>query len=348
MYKVAVIGATGLVGRTMLKVLEERAFPVSQLIPVASASSVGKLVTFREKEYPVVTIDQAIGQHPDFTLFSAGSSVSLEWAPKFADQGSYVIDNSSAWRMESDIPLLVPEVNAFHWSPENHLIANPNCSTIQAVMALAPLHRAFHLRRLVISTYQSITGTGKAAVDQYTNERSEKEGPTVYPHPIFANCIPQCDQFVEDGYTREEMKLVRETRKILGDQEIGITATAVRVPVYGGHSESVNVEFWQGFEMEEIYAALADAPGVTVLDDPAQSVYPMPLFAEGKDDVFVGRIRKDDSRANTLNLWIVSDNLRKGAATNAVQIAEYIAASLQDTTGTKQRETVRIADNPSR
>jgi aspartate-semialdehyde dehydrogenase len=331
----------------MLKVLEDRKFPVSQLLPVASASSVGKSAIFRGKNYPVIGIQQAIEARPDFVLFSAGSSVSLEWAPRFANQGCYVIDNSSAWRMEPDIPLIVPEVNASHWAPEHHLIANPNCSTIQAVMAVAPLHRAFHLRRLVISTYQSITGTGKAAVDQYINERSEREGPKVYPHPIFANCIPQCDQFMENGYTREEMKMVRETRKILGEQEIGITATAVRVPVYGGHSESVNAEFWQGFEMEEIYAALDNAPGVTVLDDPAKSEYPMPLFAEGKDDVFVGRIRRDDSRANTLNLWIVSDNLRKGAATNAVQIAEFIAESLQTTTGTKHRESFRITDKSS-
>lgn len=323
-YKVAVIGATGLVGRTMLQVLDDRNFPVEELILVASDRSIGKKISFRDRDYTLCSLSDAIDRKPDFALFSAGSGVSLQWAPKFAEQGITVIDNSSAWRMDPEIPLIVPEVNGNSLKPEDQLIANPNCSTIQAVVALAPLHRQFRLKRLVISTYQSITGTGKLAVEQYKAEKEGRVADMIYPHPIFANCLPHCDVFVEDGYTREEMKLVRETRKILGTQDIGITATAVRVPVVGGHSESINAEFHEDLQLDQVYAALTSAPGVTILDDPENAEYPMPLFVEGKDDVFVGRIRMDHSQANTINLWVVSDNLRKGAATNAIQIAEYL------------------------
>jgi aspartate-semialdehyde dehydrogenase len=322
--KVAVVGATGLVGRTMLKVLEERGFPVDELIPVASDKSAGSLIRFRNREVAVVKMDEAIEKAPDIALFSAGGSVSKEKAPLFAARGTTVIDNSSAWRMEPEIPLIVPEINGDILTKKDKIIANPNCSTIQMVMALAPLHREYKIKRIVVSTYQSVTGTGKAAVDQLENERKGIEGPRVYPHPIDKNCIPHCDVFVEDGYTKEEMKLVHETRKILGDKKMKITATAVRVPVTGGHSESVNVQFMKSFEMEDIYRLLEAFPGVVVLDDPARNRYPMPVLAEGYDEVFVGRIRKDPSRKRTVNLWIVADNLRKGAATNAVQIAEHL------------------------
>ncbi len=322
--KVAVIGATGLVGRTMLKVLEERSFPVEELIPVASDRSAGGLVRFRNREVAVVRMEEALDREADIALFSAGGTVSREKAPLFADKGTTVIDNSSAWRMEPQVPLVVPEINGNILTKQDKIIANPNCSTIQMVMALAPLHRAFRIKRIVVSTYQSVTGTGKTAVDQLENERKGIEGPKVYPHPIDKNCIPHCDVFLENGYTKEEMKLVNETRKILGEKKMKITATAVRVPVTGGHSESVNVQFVKNFEMEDIYRLLEAFPGVVVMDDPARNRYPMPVLAEGYDEVFVGRIRKDDSRKRAINMWVVADNLRKGAATNAVQIAEYL------------------------
>ena len=343
MYTIAVIGATGLVGRTMLNLLEERNFPVKSLIPVASQASVGSQVTFKGKQWEVVDIETALALKPDFALFSAGSGVSLEWAPKFAQERTYVIDNSSAWRMDPNVPLLVPEVNASHWSKGDYLIANPNCSTIQAMIALAPIHRKWGIRRLVISTYQSITGTGKAAVDQYNNEKDGQPGNKVYPHQIFANCLPHCDVFMDGDYTREELKLVNETRKILGDPKIAITATAVRVPVYGGHSESINAELSKAFDLEDLKLCLQDAPGLKVLDNPAKAEYPMPLFAEGKNEVFVGRIRRDFSVDNGVNLWVVADNLRKGAATNAVQIAEMVIGTqgldIENTKGTARQVT---------
>ncbi len=322
--KVAVVGATGLVGRTMLKVLEERSYPVDELIPVASERSAGRMVSFRNREIPVVKMEEALDKKPDIALFSAGGSVSKEYAPEFAAEGTTVIDNSSAWRMDPDIPLIVPEINGDILTKEDRIIANPNCSTIQMVMVLAPLHREFRIKRIVVSTYQSVTGTGKAAVNQLENERKGIEGPKVYPHPIDMNCLPHCDVFLDNGYTKEEMKLVNETRKILNDKKMKITATAVRVPVTGGHSESVNVQFNKAFEMEDIYRLLENFPGVSVVDDPARNRYPMPLMAQGYDEVFVGRIRKDFSKKRAVNLWIVADNLRKGAATNAVQIAEYL------------------------
>ncbi len=322
--KVAVVGATGLVGRTMLKVLEERSFPVDELIPVASERSAGEKVSFKNREVMVVTMDEGLASKPDIALFSAGGTVSREKAPLFAQQGTVVIDNSSAWRMEPDIPLIVPEINGNILTRRDKIIANPNCSTIQMVMVLAPLHRTFRIKRIVVSTYQSVTGTGKTAVDQLENERKGLDGPKAYPYPIDMNCIPHCDIFLDNGYTREEMKLVQETRKILADKKIKITATAVRVPVTGGHSESVNIQFKNSFEMEDVYLQLRSFPGVVVQDDPSKNVYPMPLWANGKDEVFVGRIRKDLSKKKALNLWIVADNLRKGAATNAVQIAEYM------------------------
>jgi aspartate-semialdehyde dehydrogenase len=322
--KVAVVGATGLVGRTMLRILEERSFPADEIIPVASDKSAGTVVPFRNRELEVVKMEEAIRRKPEIALFSAGGSVSKEKAPLFAAAGTTVIDNSSAWRMEPHIPLVVPEINGAILTKEDMIIANPNCSTIQMVMVLAPLHRELKIKRLVVSTYQSVTGTGKAAVDQLENERKGIEGPKVYPHPIDKNCIPHCDVFLENGYTREEMKLVNETRKILGEKKMKITATAVRVPVTGGHSESVNVQFVKSFEMEDIYRLLEGFPGVVVVDDPARNRYPMPVLAQGYDEVFVGRIRKDLSRKRAVNMWIVADNLRKGAATNAVQIAEYL------------------------
>lgn len=325
--KVAVVGATGLVGSTMLEILAERNFPVTQLIPVASAASVGKRIAFRGESYPVAGMEEAIALRPDIALFSAGGSTSLEWAPRFAETGTTVIDNSSAWRMKEHIPLIVPEVNAHILTSEDKIIANPNCSTIQMVVALKPIHDRFGIRRIVVSTYQSVTGTGKKAVDQLMNERQGIDGPMAYAHPIDLNVIPHIDVFLENGYTKEEMKMILETRKIMMAPDIAITATTVRVPTMGGHSESVNVELSLPFTLEEVRALLREAPGVVLQDDPASNVYPMPLFAGGKDDVFVGRLRTDDSVKNGLNMWIVSDNLRKGAATNAVQIAEYLVSN---------------------
>ncbi len=325
--KVAVVGVTGLVGGVMCRVLEERHFPVTEFLPVASERSVGKEVKFRGQSYRVVGLEEAVAARPDVALFSAGGGVSLEWAPRFAEQGTTVIDNSSAWRMEPDKKLIVPEVNAHLLSAEDQIIANPNCSTIQMVVALAPLHRAFGIRRLVISTYQSFTGTGMKAVKQYQLERrgfTPQPEECAYPYPIFENCLPHCDVFLDNDYTKEEMKLVNETRKILGDDSLRITATAVRVPVHGGHSESVNVEFHQPFELEQVRELLRQAPGVVLEDEVRNNRYPMPLFAKDCDEVFVGRLRRDESLDNGLNLWIVADNLRKGAATNAVQIAEYL------------------------
>ena len=322
--KVTVIGATGLVGKVMLEVLQERNFPVTQLIPVASHESAGKSVLFGEKEIKVETIDVALYNEPQLALFSAGADTSLEWAPQFAAQGTTVVDNSSAWRMYADKKLIVPEVNGHQLAAADKIIANPNCSTIQMVMALAPLHRKYGIKRLVVSTYQAVTGTGKAAVAQLRNERSRIDGDKVYPYNIDLNCLPHCDSFTDNGYTKEEMKLVHETRKILGDPSIMVTATAVRVPVIGGHSESVNVEFHRDFDLSTVIELLQEMPGVAVLDNPARNIYPMPLYSQNKDEVFVGRIRRDESQPNSLNMWIVSDNLRKGAATNAVQIAEYL------------------------
>ena len=322
--KVAVVGATGLVGKTMLRILEERKFPVTELIPVATANSAGKKVMFSGREYTVVTCEEAVAMKADIALFSAGGTTSLEWAPRFAQVGTTVIDNSSAWRMNEKCPLVVPEINADVLTKEDKIIANPNCSTIQMVMVLNPLHKKYKLRRIVVSTYQSVSGTGKNAVDQLMNERKGISGAMAYPYNIDMNLLPHVDSFLENGYTKEEMKMVNETRKILRSDEIKVTATTVRVPVVGGHSEAVNAEFEKQFEMSEVKQLLAHAAGVTVIDDPAQLQYPMPTFAEGKDDVFVGRIRRDESQPHTLNLWVVSDNLRKGAATNAVQIAEYI------------------------
>lgn len=325
--KVAVVGATGLVGTVMLKVLEERNFPLTELIPVASEKSVGKEITFKGKKYAVVNMDTAIGMKPDIALFSAGGNTSLEHAPRFAEAGTVVIDNSSAWRMDPSKKLIVPEVNASELSIDDKIIANPNCSTIQMVVALKPLHDKYHIKRIVVSTYQSVTGTGVKAVEQMMNERKGIEGPMAYPYPIDLNVIPQIDVFQENGYTKEEMKMILETRKILGDESIRITATTVRIPVMGGHSESVNVEFDQDFDIAEVREILAKSEGIIVVDDIANLKYPMPLDAHGKDEVFVGRLRRDESMPNTLNMWIVADNLRKGAATNAVQIAEYILKS---------------------
>lgn len=323
--KVAVVGATGLVGQMMLKVLEERNFPVSELFPVASESSVGKKVTFRGKEYAVISLEDAVQIRPDIALFSAGGSVSKEWAPKFAEAGTTVIDNSSAWRMTEGIPLVVPEVNGEILSEKDKIIANPNCSTIQMVVALNPLHQAFGISRIIVSTYQAVSGTGMKAVTQYSQEAAGNESPDrVYPYQIYGNCLPHCDVFLDNDYTREEMKLVHETRKIMRVPDMPVTATAVRVPVRGGHSESVNIELNTDTILEEIRSILSAAPGVKLYDQPATNQYPMPILAEGKDDVWVGRIRKDESRERCWNLFIVADNLRKGAATNAVQIAEYL------------------------
>lgn len=321
--RTAVVGATGLVGGVMLKVLEERGFPVSELLPVASERSTGRTVRFRGRELPVMGMEEAIAQRPNIALFSAGGSVSLEWAPRFAAIGCTVIDNSSAWRMYPDKKLIVPEVNGHLLTPDDRIIANPNCSTIQLVMALAPLHRAFTIERVVVSTYQSITGTGQKAVRQMEDERRGVAGEKVYPYTIDRNVIPRCDVFLENGYTKEEMKVVNETHKIL-DPAIRVTCTAVRVPVTGGHSESANVEFARDPDLAEVRRLLSAAPGVKLADDPANDVYPMPLLANGRDEVFVGRLRRDESRERAINLWIVADNLRKGAATNAVQIAELL------------------------
>jgi aspartate-semialdehyde dehydrogenase len=323
--KVAVVGATGLVGGVMLKVLEERRFPVDELLAVASERSAGKAVRFRGKEVPVIGMESAIAARPDIALFSAGGNTSLEWAPRFAAVGCTVIDNSSAWRMFPDKKLVVPEVNGSVLTAEDRIIANPNCSTIQLVMALAPLHRAFGVERVVVSTYQAVTGTGMKAVQQLENERRGISGDMAYPFPIDRNVIPRCDVFTDNGYTKEEMKLVNETRKIL-DPAIRVTATAVRVPVLGGHSESVNIAFTRDFQLDEVRRLLREAPGIELVDDPARDAYPMPLTAHERDAVFVGRIRRDETQPRTLNLWIVADNLRKGAATNAVQIAEWLVA----------------------
>ncbi|MFY0604015.1 MAG: aspartate-semialdehyde dehydrogenase [Flavobacteriaceae bacterium] len=325
--KVAVVGATGMVGNVMLQVLKERNFTITELIPVASERSVGKQLDYDGNQFTIVSMEDAIRLKPDIALFSAGGNTSLEWAPKFAAVGTTVIDNSSAWRMDINKKLIVPEINAIELSKEDKIIANPNCSTIQMVVALAPLHKKYRIKRLVISTYQSITGTGVKAVRQLASEFVGKEADKAYPHQIHKNAIPHCDVFEEDGYTKEELKLVRETRKILGDNTIAITATAVRIPVVGGHSESVNIEFENDFDLAEVRDLLSKTDGVTVQDDIENNEYPMPFYSEGKDDVFVGRIRRDLSQENSLNLWIVSDNLRKGAATNTVQIAEYLVTN---------------------
>lgn len=323
--KVAVVGATGLVGTVMLKVLEERNFPLTELIPVASEKSVGKLITFKGKEFPIVSMDTAIAMKPDIALFSAGGGTSLQHAPRFKEAGTTVIDNSSAWRMDPNIRLVVPEVNASVLSIDDKIIANPNCSTIQMVVALKPLHDKYRIKRVVVSTYQSVTGTGVKAVEQMMNERKgNHEGEMAYPYQIDLNVIPQIDVFTENGYTKEEMKMINETRKIMGDDNIRLTATTVRIPVMGGHSESVNIEFESEFDIAEVVALLEKTEGLVVVDDIANLKYPMPKDAHEKDEVFVGRIRRDESMPNTLNMWIVADNLRKGAATNAVQIAEYL------------------------
>jgi len=322
--KVAVVGATGMVGQVMLNVLAERNFPITELIPVASERSVGKKVTYKEKEYTIHAMNDAIEARPDIAIFSAGGDTSLEFAPKFAEVGTVVIDNSSAWRMDPTKKLVVPEINASSLTKEDKIIANPNCSTIQMVLAMSPLHRDYGIKRLVISTYQSITGTGVKAVKQLENEYVGEQGEMAYPYPIHRNAIPACDVFQDNGYTKEELKLVNETQKILDDRSIAVTATAVRIPVVGGHSESVNVELHKEFDEKDIRTVLNETSGVTVQDNPDTNTYPMPIYAEGKNDVFVGRIRRDYSQENTLNMWIVSDNLRKGAATNAVQIGEYL------------------------
>ncbi|TYP99947.1 aspartate-semialdehyde dehydrogenase [Tenacibaculum adriaticum] len=325
--RVAVVGATGMVGNVMLQVLAERNFPVTELIPVASERSIGKQIEFKGQNYTIVGLKEAVTMQPDVALFSAGGNTSLEWAPKFAEVGTTVIDNSSAWRMDPSKKLIVPEINASELTENDKIIANPNCSTIQLVMALAPLHKKYEIKRLVISTYQSITGTGVKAVQQLENESKGIEGEAAYPHQIHKNALPHCDVFEEAGYTKEELKLVRETHKILSDPSIGITATSVRIPVVGGHSEAVNIEFENHFEIQDIRKILTETDGVIVQDDIENNVYPMPFFAEGKDDVFVGRIRRDLSQPNSLNMWIVSDNLRKGAATNTIQIAEYLVVN---------------------
>jgi len=324
--KVAVVGATGMVGEVMLQVLAERHFPITELIPVASEKSVGKKVTFTGKDYTVVGLETAVQMRPDIALFSAGGQTSLDWAPRFAEVGTTVIDNSSAWRMDPTKKLVVPEINAHTLTAQDKIIANPNCSTIQLVMVLAPLHRAYGIKRVVVSTYQSVTGTGVKAVKQLENEYAGVQGDMAYKHPIHRNAIPQCDVFEDNGYTKEEMKLTRETKKIIGDDSILVTATAVRIPVVGGHSESVNITFEKDFDLLELRQLLGSTPGVQLQDNPELFEYPMPLTAQHQDEVFVGRIRRDETYPNSLNLWIVADNLRKGAATNAVQIGEYLAA----------------------
>ena len=321
--KIAVIGATGLVGREILKVLEERKIVVSSFFPVASSKSVGRKITFSGKEYEVISIESAVEQKPDIAIFSAGSATSLTWAPKFAEVGTKVIDNSSAWRMEDNIPLIVPEINGDLLNKDDFIIANPNCSTIQLVMALSPLHKNYKIKRLVVSTYQAVSGSGAKAVNQLMDERADNSGNMAYPHKIDLNIMPHAGDFTDDGYTTEEIKLVNETNKIL-QSDIRITATAVRVPVVTGHSEAVNIEFENDFTIHEIKRLLGTMPGVVVFDFPEANFYPMPILAEGKDEVMVGRIRRDNSQANSLNIWVVSDNLRKGAATNAVQIAQYL------------------------
>ena len=321
--KVAVVGATGMVGNVMLEVLKEQNFPVTELIPVASEKSVGKTIEYNGSSYNVVGLQTAVDMKPNVAIFSAGGETSMEWAPKFAEVGTTVIDNSSAWRMDPTKKLVVPEINGNNLTSSDKIIANPNCSTIQLVMVMAPLHKKYGIKRAIVSTYQSITGTGVKAVEQMENERSGIEGEMAYKYPIDKNCIPQCDVFLENGYTKEEMKLTNETKKIL-DNSINVTATAVRVPVVGGHSEAVNIEFQNEFDLEDVKNLLSNTPGISLQDDIENYVYPMPKYAQSKDEVFVGRIRRDESQANTLNLWIVADNLRKGAATNAVQIANLL------------------------
>lgn len=322
--KVAIVGATGMVGEVMLKVLAERNFPVTELIPVASERSVGKTITYNNKDYKVVGLETAVSMRPDIALFSAGGSTSLEWAPKFADAGTTVVDNSSAWRMDETKKLVVPEINASLLTKEDKIIANPNCSTIQLVMCLAPLHQKYKMKRVVVSTYQSVSGTGVKAVRQLENEIAGIEGEMAYPYPIGKNALPHCDVFEANGYTKEEMKLAREPQKILDDRTFSVSATAVRIPTAGGHSESVNVEFENDFDLNEVRDLLSQTPGVIVQDNTETNTYPMPIYAHDKDDVFVGRIRRDETQPNTLNMWIVADNLRKGAATNTIQIAEYL------------------------
>ena len=322
--KIAVVGATGMVGEVMLNILEERNFPFTELLLVASERSVGKEITFKDKQYKVIGLEQAVSEKPDIAFFSAGGETSTEWAPRFAGVGTTVIDNSSAWRMDATKKLIVPEINAAELTKEDKIIANPNCSTTQMVMVLAPLHKKYKIKRVVVSTYQSITGTGVKAVKQFENELAGIKGEMAYPYPINKNVIPHCDVFLENGYTKEEMKLVQETQKILDDRSIAVTATAVRIPTQGGHSEAVNIEFENEFDLSEVRQILSKTPGVVVQDNTDVNTYPMPIYAHGKDDVFVGRIRRDGSQPNSLNLWIVSDNLRKGAATNTIQIAEYL------------------------
>ena len=320
----AIIGVTGLVGKVILEVLEEKNLPISELIPVASERSIGKKINFRSKKYTVVGVDIALKKKPDYALFSAGSDISLNWAPKFTEIGSTVIDNSSAWRMDNSKKLIIPEINGHILSDKDKIIANPNCSTIQMLMVIAPIHWEYKIKRIIISTYQSVTGTGQKAINQLENESKGKNGEMIYPHQIYQNALPQCDSFEKDGYTKEELKLVKETRKILNTNEIGISATAVRVPIIGGHSESINLELENPFEIDDIKKILNDTPGVLVQDDPKTNSYPMPITVNGKNDVFVGRIRRGFSNNNSLNLWVVADNLRKGAATNTVQILEYL------------------------
>ena len=322
--KIAVVGATGLVGRVMLQLLEERQFPLDELIPVASKNSIGQSVSFKNKSYPIVSVGEAIELKPDIALFSAGGSTSLEWAPKFAENGTTVIDNSSAWRMDSNKKLIVPEINGNALEKNDMIIANPNCSTIQMVVAIGPLHNKYNIKRLVISTYQSVSGTGKNAVDQLKKETNEEDVEKVYPHTIYQNLLPQCDVFEDGGYTKEEIKLIQETRKILNDEAIKITSTAVRVPIEKCHGESINLEFHNEFKIEDVVEILRSSPGLKVIDDINNNLYPMPIDAANHDEVYVGRIRRDESVENGLNLWIVADNLRKGAATNTIQIAETL------------------------
>ena len=322
--KLALVGATGMVGEVMLKILEERNFPVDELLLVASERSVGKQLKFKGKKYDIIGLDEAVAAKPTLALFSAGGETSIQWAPKFAAVGTVVIDNSSAWRMESNKKLIVPEINAHLLTKEDRIIANPNCSTIQLVMALAPLHKKYHLKRVVVSTYQSVSGTGLKAVQQMENEMAGIQGEMAYPYPIHKNALPHCDSFEENGYTKEEMKLAREPQKIFDDRSFSVTATAVRIPTSGGHSEAVNAEFLNDFDLGEVRKILHNTPGIKLQDNPDTNTYPMPYYANGKDEVFVGRVRRDETQPNTLNMWIVSDNLRKGAATNAIQIAEYL------------------------
>ncbi len=322
--KLAVVGATGLVGQEVLKVLEERGFPFEDLYLVASPKSVGQSIEFKGKHYTIKSMEECVALAPDIAIFSAGGDTSLAWAPKFAEAGTIVIDNSSAWRMDPTKKLVVPEINGHQLTIDDRIIANPNCSTIQMVMALAPLHEKYKLKRIVVSTYQSVTGTGKDAVQQMMDERQGIAGNKVYPHPIDMNALPHIDSFLDNGYTKEEMKMVNETRKIFGDQTLGITSTTVRIPAIGGHSEAVNAEFHEDFNISEVRCLLAATPGVIVQDDPKNNIYPMPINSKNRDEVFVGRLRRDESQPNTLNMWVVADNLRKGAATNAVQIAEFM------------------------